>query len=634
MKHAGLETYLQDELFQKWKTNRTNTVELKWQENLDAFNCEATTELWKDEEGEKWRSKAFVPLTKIKIISAYSLVVDMLLQGGQLPFSLQYSPWDKLNYEDLDPQQQEEIDDVIEDMRGNIHQQLADCKADRQLLKCVLSGAMFGETWTKRFVHEVIRNGYQQNAYGQYQAFTQTINSPGFEYKSIWNMFWDMSNDDLQKNVGVVERQFLSPYDLKKKEGKKLYLPEAIKEVIAEAKAPGSPSQTEDGTLPPILRNIAHRYNTITGLEFWCRVPTAYVEDFEAQIKKKEKGALPVDADKLDGNETEIMALLADGKIVRYARVEENDRPYDRALWEINLDGANGIGVADNLKPSQLSVNGMWRSYEDNLKLAANVMLAIKRDLLGKWDGKFKPGMTIDIAQEVDDVRQALQQIIIEPVGDYVLSGLSVAERYADEASQLPKIMQGEVAEKRSSDTAYKMSQLIAAAGKYIGGVIKNYDEGLIEPNTRWMYQYNMDDPDYKGKKGNLIAKATGFTSYQDKIEKLQKLQQMLSMALSDEELRSEHKLRELLEEVYKILDIEPTQFLKTKEEKQKAGQEAQAAEEAQRQAMLALEEAMTHIEDEVNQMKHERDLEKEELKHENKLEEEELKHDLKIEEG
>ena len=639
MEYTGLETYILNEIYDKFVTDR-KTVETKWQENLDAFNS-VSTGTWKAEEGEGWRSNHFHGITKIKIVSAWSIITDLLLQGGRLPFTLKYSPWDKIMYEDMSEDEQEGVEDCIEDMRGRIHQQMDDCQAALQLMLLVFSGAMYGESVAKRYVHEVIRAGYNKvsmsphglEGYDRYEKYEDGIDSPAFGYTSIWNIFRDMSVDDLQAGIGIVERQFFSPYDLKKKENQPLYLKDAIAEVIAQANKRSDKPKGDSAALPPILRNLKATKSGILGLEFWGRAPTELAEDHEAQMKKKEDSSVSARSDhEFDGNETEIMAMLADGKIIRYARNEKGKRPYYRAVWEIKLDHAEGISVADNLKDVQLVLNGMLRAYEDNLKLTANVMGAIRRDQFGSWDGKFKPGMFLDVDEECDDVRKAMQQLVFQPVGDTILTGIPLMERRADEASQLPRIMQGEVAEKRSPDTAYEMSQLIAQAGKYIGGVIRNHDIGIIEPAVTDFYEYNMADPDYPGKKANLIAKATGFTSYQDRVERLQKLMQAINLGLSHEELAKEHKFREMLEEIYKALDVDPAQVLKSKEEKDEDAQREQSAMEAQKAQMAEMQQLQLEIQKAIEDLKLQRDMEMEKLKHEHKLEEKELEHDLDME--
>ena len=118
-------------------------------------------------------------------------------------------------------------------------------------------------------------------------------------------------------------------------------------------------------------------------------------------------------------------------------------------MWEIDLDGISGTGVADNVESVQMVLNGMVRAFEDNKKLAANVIVAIKKALLLEWSGTFKPGELIEVAEEAKSAAEAIQQIIIQDVGETLLSGIALMERYAEEGSMLPKILQGTAFEKQ-----------------------------------------------------------------------------------------------------------------------------------------------------------------------------------------
>lgn len=571
-------------LYENWSNDR-KSLELKWQRNLDAFKSVSSGKFWKKEEGEGWRSDIFVPLTKMKIITAYSIIIDMLLQGGRLPFNLKPAPWDNIVMDELPEDQKEMIEAEIQDAADRIHQQMSDCDADRQLMKVVLSAAIYGEAYAKRFVHSVERRGYREvnlapaglmDPTGQYRRFERTVeefDSPAWEYKTIWNIFRDLETDDLQACQGVIERDLKSAYELRQKIGLPFFLDENIEEALSEADKSGDSTHSaqETASLPPGLRDIQHRHRNIETLEFWGRVPRNIVELFEAELAGEDTSGVTVSAVDPDqsGDEVEIHAVIAgENNVIRFSRVDSGDRPYYRPVWEETLDHAYGTGVADNLEDIQLVLNGMVRAFEDNKKLSANAMAGVKKSFLPDWKGDFVPGKTIDIAEECDDVRKAIQQIVIQDVGDSLLGGIGLFERYGDEASQLPKILQGAVHDKQKSDTATEMNMLQANAGKYIGGVLKNFDEMLIEPIVDDFHDYNMENPDTTTGQGNFVAEALGFSSFNDKIVRVNNLMKFITLVLSSEQLMSDVKFRQLSEEIAKALDLDPEQIMKSMEEK------------------------------------------------------------------
>lgn len=590
-----LARYLRDDLFDKFVLDRKASDE-KCQRNLDAFNGVLKGD-WKVDEGEGWRSKTFIKLTKRKVIAAYSIAIDLMLQDGKIPFEFELDPFEDEQIDDMPYDMRTQVEADIEDAEKLIDQQLGDCNASRQVMQTTLSCGIYGEAYMKWFVQDVERNsyrkvsmapeGYQDDAgeFSRYEPYTEVVDSPAWQYVSRWNVFRDLESEDIQKGVGYFEREMTSPYKLRQNLGAGSFWIDAnILTAIDEAAEPGDKlSQVDVDRLPPVLRNIEHRHNVIEQLEFWGRVPRKVVEEFEADLKESDPGFVDSLYDiENDGDEIEIMAVLADDEIVRYVRNDTGKRPMFRSVWEIKLDHADGTGVADNVEDMQRVMNGMSRAYEDNMKLSANVMLAVNERLLPNWDKKIKPGI-IPVSDEVgDDVRKAVQQVIIADVGRSLLEGMNKYERMMDDDSMLPKIMQGEVADKRKPDTAFEMNQLLTNAGKYIGGVIKNQDDGLIEPLLNENFAYNMLSPGVRGK-GNFRAKAMGFKSFQDKVVRLQKLMQALNLVLSHEALAGESNLRTSLTELYKSLDLEPDKHLKSVEDKQ--------AEQQQMMEMQAMAE-------------------------------------------
>lgn len=643
---SALAEYLRDNIYDKLRKEREATIEPKWQKNIDAFNAVVNSEYWKEGETEGWRSDTFIKLTKQKIVTAYSMIVDIILQGGKIPFSLLPSPWDTMVFKDLPEEQKKRLEDDIDEMEDLINQQFQDCSADREMMKNIMSGAIYGETIGKKYVHEVIRTGYkkislapqglqdQQGQYDRFEAFKKTKDAPAYRHISNWNFFRDLETNDLQTGLADIERDLVSPFWLRKKKGQPFWIDDAIDRAIKNARKPGDTSSTgstsDTSSLPPFLRTITNRHNTIENLEFWTRVPTEIVEQFEKDLKKKGHFTTDIQLE-YDGNETEIMAVMSDAEVTRYAKAEEGKRPFYRVEWEMKPDHAEGIGVADNLEDVQKVLNGMIRAFENNKKLSANVMGAGKSRLMPDWDGSFKPGQFIEVAEEVDDARMAFQQIIVADVGETLLSGIALFERYADESSMLPKLLAGSVLEKQKPDTLGELHMLQQNSGKYLGSVIKNFDEGIIEPVVTDFYHYIMDDPEVEKGKGNFIAKALGFTSFQDKIIRVQKIMQAINLALSDDRLAQEVKFRDLLEEIYKALDLEPSQILKTPDEKQQ--------EQEQQLQMIAMQEAKAKrmrddalmVEEEQKDTDLDREIDKEDAKHENALEMEDVEFEHEV---
>jgi hypothetical protein len=579
-------------LYKHWQENRS-AIQDKWNSNNAAFRGISEYQ-WKKKEGAVWRSNTFINVTKQKVVSACALVIDMLLAGGKIPFMLKPAPWDDIQMEEMPPDQQEESKKNIDDMRRVIEQQLLDCHADRALMKNILSEAVYGETIAKLTVREVKREKWQGMIragetvtdigrvpveYRTFERVEERNMSPSWEFMPVWDFFRDLETDDLKASAGGIHRQLVSPYWLRGRKDRPFFINTNIDVALAQAQSAntgGNQPEHDPSSLSPAMRDIKYRQNTILYLEFWGRVPRVTAEAFESEMfSAKDVPSLVFDDKEDIGDEVEVMVCVAGDQVVRYARTTPDERPFYRGIWEDSLDGQGAIGVADNAANAQFVLNGAMRAYEDNKKLSANVLLGIKRRFL---EGDFKDitiGKAFEISEECDDVRKAIQPIVVPDVGESLLNLIALAEKYADMDTLIPKLTQG-LDVKEPQMRAYVAQQQVEKSGKYIGQVIRNNDESLIEPIVEAFYNYNMRDPAEVKGKGSYIVKALGFTSFQDRIERIEKLKSMLTLVLSSEALMAESKVRWYLEEIAKALDIDPEQVVKSEQEKQEEVQSVQ----------------------------------------------------------
>ena len=606
---TGLANYL-DAMYDEWKLNNV-TFERKCQRNLEAIKgIDGQKKLPKIEEGEGWRSKTFIKLIKAKVFIAHSIIIDVYLQGGQVPFALNYSPFEEARIEERG---EESNDENLQQMTDKIREQHSERRADKEYLKKILSLAYYGQAYSKYNIKDIVKSGYipsigQDNKGNPVEMpeFPEYVTSrkmvPGHEYRSVWVIISDPENDDLQKNRGVFEKELISPFELRQKKGGKFYIDAAIDEALTESVKGDTVKDQE--TLKPGMREVHYRKATIQSREFWGRVPRNLAQDFEKDMLGKNiTTTFNPDVDDNLGDEVEVLAEMADETVIRYVRREIGDRrPYKKCLWEEALDENNGVSIADNMEDIQTSLNSMQRVFEDNKKLSGNVIIATKRRYLSPdYDGKVKPGMEIPLSDSCEDARQAFQSVVIPDVGESILSGIALNEKWGDVVSQVPTIAQGFSLAKHKPDTLGELQIQMENLGKYFGMVIRNIDEAFGEPEVNDLYDYNMRDQTYEGKKSDMKVTATGFTSFHNKIVVVQKLRELLSAALQDRSglLLKEIKVRPHLEEIYKNVDVDVNKFLKSETEKNKDAQDAarlqaQAQEQVRREkaAELAAEEA------------------------------------------
>lgn len=589
---SGLAEFLEN-LFQDYKTDR-NPEELVWRNCANVVKG-VVTQTWKAEEAEGWRSKTEIKLVKAKIYAAFAMILDVFLQGGDIPFNLKKSP-----FQPAEDAYKKDVEAAIDEMTDLIKEQLRDRKADRHYIKKILSMAYYGLAWSKYNTAKVRKQFYvptgEADERGMPTNFKLELTEddvPGHEYRSVWCMYTDPEDGDLQNNQGTFELTYTSPFELRKKIGEPGYIDENINKVISEYQKESTGDQ--EG-LSPGKAQVSKRRKKIPNKEFWGRAPETLIRQFMQDIKSKDYHGEIIYTDtgtfeeaENIGKEVEFMGEMAGTEIIRIFPIEPGERVYKRCFWEDLLDEDIGIGIAENLEGIQNVLTGMVRAFEDNKRLSANVITAKKsRYLAPGQDNVIKPGMDIEIAEACDDVRKALMPIIFPDVGESLLSGIDLMLSFADKVGQIPEIIQGFNLPKHKTDTLGEINWLMENAGKYLGMVIRNMDESFVEPEINDIYTYNMEYLD--GPKVSCKVHATGFSSFQNKAVLQQKMRMLLALVTSSEVLLAEVKIRPHLDKIYKAMDLDTDEFLKSEEEKQ---EEAESQEELEQAAKDEAEEAL-----------------------------------------
>lgn len=607
-----------DTKFSNFEQNR-QVFQAKCDRNHRAFIREEADETWKKGEGSTWRSRTYLGKTREKVMSAAAMVMDTILQGGQIPYAYKASPWQPYA---TDPNAPTNIEADLLEMTKLTNQQLVDTHADRQIMKHVLSQALYGITWAKKIVHTVKRNGWRKQTitvdgiydYSRNPSATtwskwdSKVTSPGWVYVPVWDIFPDMEfPDNVQDSSGIFHRQIVSPHWLMSKIGRPFFIDDNLRAAVSTSMSTnvgGTPylsGSTDYASLAPMLRDVKFRDNMLTYKEFWGRIPRSLAEEIEASIASMNPidgapPAPPTPDNYLPGDEVEVMACTVGGYLVRYSRQDPDSRPFAFAKCEDNIEENTPWGIADNCEPLQLVVNGAMRSFEDNKKLSANVITALKRRYIkGKMPEDITPGMKLELSEDCDDARKAIQSIVIPDVGESLVSLLTMAMPMLDDASMVPRLAQGYT--DPNVQTATEVSVRQAQASKYMGMLIRNLDEGIIEPMVQYFYEFNMGDDAVQAGKGNYIVQGLGFSAFQNKVERRKMLQEMLALALSSPELMRRTNFDNLYRDLIKAIDLDPDLILLGPDQQQPLPGEQPPEIPPEQQAQMQAETQLTQAE-------------------------------------
>ena len=507
---------------------------------------------------EDWRSKSVSDLTRVKTNAGKILVCDVLLVGGEIPMQIKENRTQgNLVEKVLSAGENDSPDGRPEGkstgcdlMKRLIKEQLVQASADVALQKCVKSAAIYGEGISRIYTDTVRRQKFTRTAEGWEE---QEITSECLKMRnvSVWHFFTDLEDRDIQNNIGIFERRMMSHTDVIRtfaNDG-----PGNVQGAVDELKRTITSSGNEYGTVskdnePPYMKAISKRKKTLEVLEFWGRVPKKYLEKYRADE---------------DESDVEIMAVLVENTLVRFAEVEKGNRPYVRISWEDPTDDIRGTGIADACSPAQQSMDSIIRLIEDNKKITCNAAFATQdRYFVNKHDsGKMYPGKQIRISSGCDDVRKAIQPIVFPDVGKAGFDLLQLYRESGSESSMIPEIAHG--ISPSSATTAYEVSVRNEKAGKYISDVVRGIDDNWIEPVARFFYKWNMLDPGVPDEfKGTFEIQAQGFASYNDRVLRMNALKEMLSLCLSNENVARMVNIRDLIAEWMKTNDLDAERFL------------------------------------------------------------------------
>lgn len=618
---TALETFV-NQLLTNAQQNRA-TLETKWISNYKCFTGDESRDdkTWKkSEKSESWRSTTFFDITRQKITAGVSLVSDILFKGGKVPFMLEPERRSRALMQ-TDPLV---IEGAIEQNEDLIHRQFENCKAINELKRMLIYGATYGDMWVKSYTSEMVESWWDEPEVNILVKQTRRQRTKSFEARSPWDLWRDLETSDTQAMEYVFERRMMTVAQMRSFVNRGLpFIEKAIVEVISSAtiNTSGSPSQTPTNvnTMAPGLREIAFRNKPVEAVEGWVRVPRMDADQFEldngitpvetsvnpsatqavnpptvddqpsidASNDQKNQDAtgdaamLPDQFSNKESDKIDVFVITVAGRIIAYQR-EPGPRPYYFTMWEENIDGVGGRSIADNLVDIQKTLNGAIRSFEDNTKLIANFIVAIKARLLNnkKINDAIKEGGVLELDEECENVSEAIQQVQFQDITGPLTKAIDMFMTFADLSSNLPRAEQGQQSE--NAQTAYELQQRLDKSGKYLASVVRNID-GVIKWVADENYEYNAGNQELDIQRIPAIIKPLGFTSFENRYLRVQRLIQMLTMALTNPSLERITKIKWLWEEIGKAQDLEADQFIKSVEELQgEAEQELQAQAAAQ----------------------------------------------------
>lgn len=584
MAQNGVVEYVR-EVYDTFKQQR-QPLEDPWSLAYDSFRAvydESNLSKWKALEGHDWRSKVFIRFARRKVLSSVAQINDIQFQAGQLPFNL--TPVKAGSMPMMLPP--EMLEARASNMKQRIESMLQLQKYERVLMASNLECAIYGMSVHKSPVLRPKKSiSYQfqvprmagflppqmqamlATKFGRHVPVVTSQYMPFVEHVNLWDYFWDMEAAADDSGIADIHRVMMDAGMVRRLEEMPGYKSEKIDEVLAAYRDSTSTGARSDES--PGRQRLRMRRRGIEVVEFRGRIPISKLDpNVHEQALFESKG--------YDGREVEVISVVAmipssgqSGIEIYPAQINPmplQARGFHRAYWETLPHEKEGIGVCENVQDSQIMQNGFWRCFIDNSALSSNLLRFYKSGAFKPGqDMNLRPGAGYEMEDWVRDVREAVQWVAPPYIGQQMIEALNVAERLGDEESGHPKMLQGETA-RHAPNTAFESSQLLEAANRQQGQIIKNIDEGQIEPDVESLYHYEMMTNHDERLKGPFECQATGFSAYNDKVRKSQTIMRLFGMFMQNPATAAKMKIDPTMRQAYQLSDLDPDEYIMTDEE-------------------------------------------------------------------
>jgi hypothetical protein len=193
--------------------------------------------------------------------------------------------------------------------------------------------------------------------------------------------------------------------------------------------------------------------------------------------------------------------------------LETGDFPYDLFPWEPVEGQPWGRSVPRKMATAQRMLNAATRAMLENAGVSAGPQVAISNTLT-PVDGKY--GITgrklwrFTPSEFTSDIRAAMQVWTIPSVQQELDAIIQRAEKWADDLTNLPMLLQGQ--QGTAPELLGGMQMLMANANAPLRVIAKQFDDSVVVPHLTRYYDWGMQQgPDEA--KGDLQIKAKGSTA-------------------------------------------------------------------------------------------------------------------------
>lgn len=557
------------------------------------------------------QSRAFVKITKTKVMAAYSAICEVMFQADKFPLSVEPTkkpegideyahlepgnpnaqPYDPepegqdtigwygdgreispgATYYDLlggledkygnaglisgpapDLQKMPQIspaEEAAQNMEKTILDQIDESDGHIWLRKTIFEMCMLGTGVMKGpFTVEETLHHWEEDEESETRQYNPISKKvPACAHVSLWNSFPDPDAKYGKEMEWHIERHKLSASQLRQLAKRPHFRSKAIAQVCSET--PNYVDQWWEYKLRDSPVNVARRRYEV--LEYWGIVDKALIDstgiDLGIELEENE--------------EVQVNVWLCNHEILRCVvnPFTPATIPYHICPFEEHEYQMWGIGVAENMEDSQEIMNAFARLAIDNAALSSNLVFDIdETSLVPGQDFKVKPGKVF--RRMSGQPGQAVFGLKFPNVFPDAMNVFDKFRQLADESTGIPSIMHGQTGVTGTGRTSSGLSMLLGNADKGIKSVIRNIDDFILQPLGEGYFNWNMQFNEDDSIVGDLTIHARGTSGLMAKEIKSQRLMQFLQIT-SNPMLAPFTKYEHLIKDIAIALELDPDNY-------------------------------------------------------------------------
>ena len=356
---------------------------------------------------------------------------------------------------------------------------------------------------------------------------------PAAKWVDPWNIFPDQAcGENIHNGDFIFERDYLSERQIRDLKSVPGYISSQIDQVLAEG--PGKNKLNDgEGASSPNASQRKGRY------EIWYYYGALKQSEMDCICAAAGTQPDPSTSDAKPEDQVYAIVTLVNDCIIRATinPLDSGKFPYHSMPWQRRAGHWAGIGVSEQIRMPQKTVNAATRAMLNNAGKSAGSQIVIDQSSIKPADGSwiltpdkiwYKTGDSPGA-----DVREAFMAIDIPNVTDELMKIIQYGMQLAEESTSIPLITQGQSGP-TTPDTFGAAQLQNNNANQLLRAIGYAFDDYITEPVVRQFYEWLLLDPDVPDdEKGEFTINAHGSVALVERAIQDQTIGQMAQMALN-----------------------------------------------------------------------------------------------------